>query len=252
MPARRPRSPPAWIRGRWQRPLPTSTARTAQPAASGPASGYCPTVRPSSWLPGPPRATEAAADAGGHDQKTQQRPERDALRPLETADPAGSSGPDCLGLEVQPDLPGDHDPAVGHRRVEADVEVAPVQLTSRGEPGTVAAVRVRPEAVELEVQWHALGDPLQGQIAVQDVLAALDADPGRLVAHGRVRLDLEEVSRLDVLVPLLVARVDRGKVDLGGHGRSSRVVAGHELAAEGREPPAHLADQHVPYGEADL
>src|SRR5579864_7009074 len=61
-----------------------------------------------------------------------------------------SGGQDGLDLQVQGDLVADHDPAVLQGGVEADVEVTPGQLAAGGEPGPGAAVRVRPETVQLE------------------------------------------------------------------------------------------------------
>src|SRR5215469_1202269 len=78
------------------------------------------------------------------------------------------SGLDSLDLELQRDLVRDDHAAVGQRRVEVDVKVAPVDLSGGREAGPHAAVRVRPEAVELEAERNALGDALEGQVAVED------------------------------------------------------------------------------------
>ena len=88
--------------------------------------------------------------------------------------------------------------------------------------------------------------------AVEEVAVTVRPDPGGLVGHGGVGLDLEEVGGPDVRVALLVAGVDRGQVDLGGDRGVERVLAGHELAGEGAELAPYLAYHHVPGGEADL
>src|SRR5215469_96258 len=79
------------------------------------------------------------------------------------------SGLDGLDLEVQLNLVGKHDAAIGHRGVEADVEVTPVDLAGRGKACPVAAIRVRTEAVELQPERHVPGDALERQVAVEHV-----------------------------------------------------------------------------------
>jgi hypothetical protein len=70
--------------------------------------------------------------------------------------------------------------------------------------------------------------------------------------HGRVAGYVEEVGGPQVVVATLVAGVDAGQVDGGGHGHIGRVRRGDHLAVESAESAADLADHHVPYGESDL
>src|SRR6185437_4025245 len=72
-----------------------------------------------------------------------------------------------LDLQVQVGLVGDHDTAALDRRVPGHAEVGAVDLSRRGEPGAGAAVGVRTEAVDLELERHAAGDALQRQFALE-------------------------------------------------------------------------------------
>jgi hypothetical protein len=67
-----------------------------------------------------------------------------------------------------------------------------------------------------------------------------------------VALDLEEVGRPDVVVALLLARVNGAQVHPGGEARLQRVFGGDNVGIEDLEVPAHLADHHVLDGEADV
>src|SRR5262249_46206185 len=64
--------------------------------------------------------------------------------------------------------------------------------------------------------------------------------------------DVEEVAGTQVIVARRIARVDRAHRDPGRHARIERVLAGHDLSAEVREPAANLADHRVANREADL
>jgi outer membrane protein assembly factor BamB len=157
-----------------------------------------------------------------------------------------------LRLDLDLDLLADHDPA-GDRRVEAHPEVVPVDLGGRGEPGAGAAERVRPEAVDLHVQRHRLGDAPDGQVAGHLVLVARRGDAGGLERHRRVVRGVQEAIRAQVLVALLVARVDRGRVNGDGDGGVERVVVGgHDLHVEVGELAPDLAHHHVAGREPDV
>src|SRR6202012_2130164 len=140
----------------------------------------------------------------------------------------------------------------GDRAVEVDAEVGPVDLGLRGEADARAAVSVRAEAVDLEVERDRLGDALEGEVALQDeaFLAGLERGGGE--GHRRVLLDLEEVGAADVRVALLLAGVDRVEVNRGGDGRGQRVLGGDDGALERVEAATHLADHHVPDGKGNL
>src|SRR5712691_10038478 len=66
-----------------------------------------------------------------------------------------------LDLQEQLDLVRDHDAAALDRRVPGHAEVGAVDLSRRGEPNAGAAVGVRTEPVDLELQRDAAGDALQ-------------------------------------------------------------------------------------------
>src|SRR5215469_17275111 len=85
---------------------------------------------------------------------------------------------DCLDLEMQVDLVGDNHAAALDRRVPGDAEVRPVDLARRGKAGPGAAVCVRAEAVDLELERHAAGYALEGQFTLEHVVAAVRAEPG--------------------------------------------------------------------------
>src|SRR5215469_3117983 len=76
---------------------------------------------------------------------------------------------DCLDLEVNVNLVGDHDAAAFDRRVVGHAEVAPVDVGGAGKAGPGAAVGVRPETVDLELERHVLGDALERQLTVKYV-----------------------------------------------------------------------------------
>ena len=95
-----------------------------------------------------------------------------------------------------------------------------------GEAGARAAVGVRAEAVELQLQGDRLGVALDGQLAVDEPVAVvLEADAGGAEGHVRVVLDVEEVGGADVRVTLLLTGVDRAQVDGRGDDRLRRVLA---------------------------
>src|SRR3954468_2734185 len=155
-----------------------------------------------------------------------------------------------LDLELDGDLVADDDAAAVHRHVDVHAELLAGDLGLAGEAGARAAVGVRPEAVQLEVELDGLGDALDGQVALDLPVLTVVADAGRAEGHDGVVADVEEVSGLDVRVPLLLTGVDRVHVDGGGHGRLRRVGGGHDLAGELAEVAADLAHHHVADREA--
>src|SRR5260370_612082 len=154
----------------------------------------------------------------------------------------GSGGQDGLDLQVEGDLVSDHHAAVLHGGVEVDVEVAPVELASTGEPGPGAAERVGAEAVQLQDQRHAPGDALEREIAVEHVIAVLEPCASRAVGHRRVGLDLEEVGGPDVLSTLLAGVPDRMPGAVTRRRRATR--------ARREDPPRLLRDPGAPVRDA--
>src|SRR3954468_8235154 len=175
----------------------------------------------------------------------------------EPASGGGQGGPSSggaqhgLDLELDGDLVTDDDAAAVHRHVDVHAELLAGDVGLAGEAGAGAAVGVRTEPVELQVQHDGLGDALDGQVALDLPVLTVVAHRGRAEGHHRVVADVEEVRGLDVRVPLLLPGVDRVHVDGGVHGRGGRVGGGHDLAGELTEVAADLADHHVPDGEAD-
>src|SRR5262249_28555977 len=151
----------------------------------------------------------------------------------------------CLDLELDGDPVAHHRAAGLHDRAEVDAEVAPVDLADGAEPGTGAPVGVRPEAVDLQSQLHVPGHALQRELPVENVDIPVLAHAGGPEGHRRVGLDLGEVGRPDVRGALLVAGVDRGKVDLRAHSRAERVRACDNRAGGRAELAAYLAYLHV-------
>src|SRR5690606_41802675 len=90
------------------------------------------------------------------------------------------------------------------------------------------------------------------QLTVQGEAVVGDAQAGRAEGPLRMVLDVEEVGRADVVVALLVVRVDGACVDLRGDRRVGQVLGGDDLAGELPEVAAYLADHHVADGERDV
>ena len=109
--------------------------------------------------------------------------------------------------------------APGIGAVVADVPVVPVDLGGGREAGAGAAVRVGAEAVQLEAERHRPGNAVEGEVTVEQEVAAVGADAGGAEGHRGVLLDVEEVLAADVVVPGLVPGVHRAEVDGGGDGR---------------------------------
>src|ERR1700760_287073 len=159
----------------------------------------------------------------------------------------------ALDLEVQVDLVADHGAVgAGDDAVEVDAEVLAADLALGREAGPRAAVSVRAEAVDLQAEGDRTGDFLDGEVAVDEVLAALLAHAGGLEGDVGVLLDVQEVLAADVVVAVALAGGDRGGVDGGVHARLERGRAGDKGALNLLELAADLADHHVPDAEADL
>src|SRR6478609_11381872 len=78
----------------------------------------------------------------------------------------GSGGAEHgLDLELDGDLVADDDAAAVHRHVDVDAEGLAGDLGLGREAGARAAVGVRTEAVELQLEGDGLGDALDGEVA---------------------------------------------------------------------------------------
>src|SRR5690606_17952828 len=157
-----------------------------------------------------------------------------------------------LDLEVHVHLVADHRAAAVERHLDVDAEVVAVDRGGGGEAGTGAAPRVLAESVDLQGQRHRAGHALDRQLTVQGEAVVGDAQAGRAEGPLRMVLDVEEVGRADVVVALLVVRVDGACVDLRGDRRVGQVLGGDDLAGELPEVAAYLADHHVADGERDV
>src|SRR3954452_10929764 len=156
-----------------------------------------------------------------------------------------------LDLELDGDLVTDDDAAAVHRHLDVDAELVAVDLGLGGEAGARAAEGVRAEAVELKVEDDRAGDALDRQLALDGPVGAVGLHRGGAEEHGRVVLDVEEVSRADVRVALLLTGVDGAELDTGLDRGLGGVLGGDDLALEVAEVAADLADHHVADGEAD-
>ena len=109
----------------------------------------------------------------------------------------------------------DDNAAAFDRRVPADAEVVPVDDGSCGEAGAGAAVGVRAEAAELDLEGDRLGDVADRELAIDEEVLAVGPDAGGAEGHLRVGVDIEEVAAAQVPVALVVAGRDGRQVDLG-------------------------------------
>src|SRR4051812_1477922 len=91
-----------------------------------------------------------------------------------------------LELEGDGDVFAQEHAAGLERGVVGEAEVLAVDLGLRGRAGLVVAVRVLAEAAEVELERDRLGDALDGQVAVDEEVAALSAHAGRDELDGRV------------------------------------------------------------------
>src|SRR5689334_5962314 len=69
----------------------------------------------------------------------------------------------------------DHDSAALEGNVERHAEVAAFERSRRGESGSLVAVWVGAEPVDLDSQRQRPGDPVRGQFTVEDELFAIES-----------------------------------------------------------------------------
>src|ERR1700693_1138819 len=155
-----------------------------------------------------------------------------------------------LDLEVH--LVTDDDDAGFEDRAEVDPKVTPVEPADGGCSGARARPRVARKASQVESERDRFGDSLERELAVERVVVAIAAHGSRTKAHRPVLVDLEEICCANVLVPIRVPGIDGAEIDGGRDARVEQGLAGHDLAAEGGEFAANLADHHVAHRESDL
>jgi hypothetical protein len=159
---------------------------------------------------------------------------------------------DELHVEVDRHVVAEREATGLERSVPVHAELGAVDL-GRGLGAELdLAVAVGREAAELGLEDDRLGDATQGQVAGDVQVVALGLDARRAEGELRVLLGEEEVARLEVLVALLLAGVDRRDVDVRLDGRLERVLGGDDGGVEGLELALDLADREVADRERDL
>src|SRR5215216_2946561 len=154
---------------------------------------------------------------------------------------------DGLDLELEADLLAHQDTAALERGVPGEAEVLAVDLGAGREAGPAAAPRVGRPTVVLDVESDRPGDAVDGQVAGErEVTGRAPLDPVAPELDLRVALDVEEVGRAQVLIPLRVAALDAGGVDRDLRPRAQRVVRDVDVALDAGELAPHLAHHEVP------
>src|SRR3546814_13490630 len=97
-----------------------------------------------------------------------------------------------LQLELERHVLADEDAAGLQRGVPRETEVLAVDDGLRRSAGLVIAVGVAAETAEVEGERHGLGRAADGQIAVHEEVAALDAHTRGAALHRRVGLRSEQ------------------------------------------------------------
>src|SRR6478735_7809305 len=82
---------------------------------------------------------------------------------------------DPFDLDGDVDAVADHDSAALEGNVERHAEVAAFERSRRGESGSLVAVWVGAEPVDLDSQRQRAGDPVRGQFTVEDELFAIES-----------------------------------------------------------------------------
>src|SRR2546430_4933658 len=164
----------------------------------------------------------------------------------------GGIPPYRLDVEVDAQRRPDDHQSPGQAQVPVDFEGPAGQLGGRGHrhPGTAPGVRAAAEVADL--QGYRAGDVPDRQ-PPGDLPLCRAGLADRLAAIGEVRkaLDVEEVGRPQVRVPLLAAGVDArgldGHVDTGALDRLDDLDHRGELG----EPALHAGQREVPGGGPD-
>src|SRR6202140_1725558 len=155
-------------------------------------------------------------------------------------------------LELEVHLVTDDDDAGFEDRAEVAPKVTPVEPADGSGSGARARPRVGRKASQVESERDWSGDSLERELAVECVVVAIAANGGRKKDPRPVLVDLEEICCANVLVPIRVPGIDGTEIDGGRDARVEQGLAAHDLAAEGGEFAADLADHHVAYREPDF
>src|SRR5262245_7802645 len=159
---------------------------------------------------------------------------------------------DGLDLEVELGLLADEHAAGLEGHVPGETEVLPVHLGRRREAGPAAAPGIgRPPEV-LDVERDGPGYAVHGEVTLEaEPTRTLPLHPGAPEGDLRVALDVEEVGRAQVPVPLLVAGLHAGRVDVHFDPRAQRVLGDVDVARDTVELAPYLAHHQVAGREVD-
>src|SRR6266508_2829156 len=153
---------------------------------------------------------------------------------------------DSLDLELEAGLLADQDASTLERSVPGQAEFLTVELGLGREAGALVPERTLRPAVVLDLQRHRPGNAMDGEVARDEkVVRRAPLDPRAAERDLRVALDVEEVGRAQVRVPLLVAALDAGRVDLDLDPRAQRVVGDVDVALHVGELAPDLAHHQM-------
>src|SRR5450756_1329156 len=167
-------------------------------------------------------------------------------------------GPSSVRLKHRLDLDAHlellaNQPATGlERLVPGEAPLLAVDVRLGGEEGALTAERVAHLPVVLGLHRDGLGYSTDGEIAVDlPVVVAVVLHTRARERQLRVRVDLEEVRAAQMIVALLGARVDAGRLDRHARARLRRVLGDVQHAFELAEAALDLGHHQVTGLELD-
>src|SRR5450631_2610203 len=158
------------------------------------------------------------------------------------------SDEDELHIQHDLDLLADENAAALDRDVPGQAEVLAVDLSGGLEAGAGAAPWVGADATEVQVEAGRLRDSLDGQQALESVVA----DLGRLKGHDRIAVNIEEVGGLHVRVSVRAVGVDGGHLHGSLDCRQIERLGNRDDRGKVLELAADLAHHEVASRETDL
>jgi len=159
-----------------------------------------------------------------------------------------------LDLKSEVDLIAEHHRIVraGYRTVEANGEVITIDLRSRAETHSGAALGIRYETVDLYVKRYGPRRAANREIAVDEVDAAFTSYCRRTKRQIWEVLDVKEIGGSDMVVTIRLVRVDRGGIDRDAHRRASQVCIGNDRSTKSIESATYFANHQMSHHEGDL
>src|SRR5436853_410922 len=149
---------------------------------------------------------------------------------------------DGLDLELEAGLLAHENAAALEGGIPGEAEVLTVDLGAGREAGPTAAPGVGRPTVVLDVEGDGLGHAVDGEVTHEaETARRVPLHPGAPERDLGVPLDVEEVGRAQVLVPLRVAGLDAGRVDLDLYPRAQGVVRDVDVARDASELSSYLA-----------